>query len=100
MVTKKTLRTCANGHQYYKSSDCPTCPTCEEAKRPNAGFLSLLYAPARRALENAEIKTLNQLSKYSEEEILKLHGIGKTVIPILKRELNKAGLAFNDHQKQ
>jgi len=96
MVTKKTLRTCKNGHQYYKSGDCPTCPTCEEAKRPNNGFLSLLYAPARRALENADIKTLIQLSKFSEKDILKLHGIRKTAIPILKRELNNAGLTFND----
>lgn len=93
---KQTLRTCKNGHQYYKSSDCPICPTCEEAKRPKDGFLSLLSSPARRALENANITTLEKLSKYSECEILKLHGIGKTVIPILKRELEKAGLQFND----
>lgn len=96
MATKKTLRTCENGHQYYKSSDCPTCPTCEEAKRPIDGFLSLLYAPARRALENANIKSLKQLSKFSEKDILKLHGIGKTAIPILKSELNKGGLTFNN----
>jgi len=96
MITKKTLRTCINGHQYYKSSDCPTCPTCEKAKRPNIGFLSLLYAPARRALENADIKTLKQLSRFSEKDILKLHGIGKTAIPVLKSELKKIGLTFND----
>ena len=94
--SKQTLRTCKNGHQYYKSSDCPTCPTCEEAKRPKNGFLALLAAPARRALENANIKTLKKFSKYSENDILKLHGIGKTAIPILKRELEKAGLQFND----
>ena len=94
-MTKKTLRTCKNGHQYYKSSDCPTCPSCEEGKRPNDGFLSLLYAPARRALENAGIKTLKQLSKYSEEETLRLHGIGKTAIPVLKKALEEEGLSFN-----
>jgi len=94
-ILKKTLRTCKNGHQYDKSSDCPTCPICEEAKKPKDGFLSLLSAPARRALENANIKTLKQLSKYSENDILKLHGIGKTTIPILKRELKNAGLTFN-----
>jgi predicted RecB family nuclease len=92
MVTKKTLRTCKNGHQYYKSSDCPTCPICEEAKKPNDGFLSLLYAPARRALENADIRTLKQLSAHSEQEILKLHGIGKTAIPVLKKLLRKQDL--------
>src|SRR3954453_24228501 len=40
--TKKTLRTCPRGHKYYKSSDCPTCPICEEANKPSEGFLSLL----------------------------------------------------------
>jgi len=93
---KKTLRTCKSGHQYYKSSDCPTCPACEAAKKPKDGFLSLLYAPARRALENAGIKTLKELSTYSANDILKLHGIGKTIIPILERELKNAGLRFND----
>lgn len=96
MVTKKTLRTCKKGHQHYKGSDCQTCPTCEEKLKPKDGFISLLAAPARRALENAEIKSLKQLSKYSEKDLLKLHGIGKTAIPILKIELNKAGLTFKD----
>lgn len=96
MTVKKTLRTCKNGHQYFKSSDRPTCPECEEAKRPKSGFLPLLYAPARRALESANIMTLTQLSEYSERDIIKLHGIGKTAIPILKNELRKAGLKFKD----
>ena len=96
MASEKILKTCKKGHKFYKSSDCPTCPICEEAKRPNDGFLSLLYAPARRALENAGIKTLKQLSKFSEKDILKLHGIGKTTIPVLNSELNKIGLTFNN----
>ncbi len=40
MVTEKTLRTCEKGHEYYKSSDCPTCPTCEKERTPKEGFLS------------------------------------------------------------
>ena len=94
MTNTKTLRSCKNGHQYYKSSDCPTCPICEEAKRPQTGFMTLLAAPARRALENANISTLFQLSQFSEKDILKLHGIGKSAIPVLKRELEKEGLSF------
>jgi len=54
-----------------------------------------LGAPARRALENANILTLEQLSKYSEKDILKLHGIGKSTIPILKQQLENAGVQFN-----
>jgi len=80
------------GHSYYKSSDCPTCPVCEEEKKPKDGFLSLLAAPARRALENNGIRTLKQLSKLSEEEILRLHGMGKASLPKLKAALAEKGL--------
>lgn len=94
MKVKGTLRVCAQGHRYYKSSDCPTCPVCEAARQPTAAFTLALSAPARRALENAGIKTLKQLAKYSEKEILALHGIGPSAIPKLKAELKKNGLAF------
>lgn len=57
-------------------------------------FLSLLSAPARRALENNGIKTLEQLSKHSEKDIIKFHGVGKTTIPILQKVLKEKGLAF------
>jgi len=93
---EKTLRTCQNGHQYYKSSECPTCPVCEGARKPENSFLALLSAPARRALANAKISTLKQLAEYSEKDLLKLHGLGKASIPILKRELNSSGLTFKD----
>jgi predicted RecB family nuclease len=88
------LRTCENGHSYYKSSDCPTCPICESQRKPKTGFLSLLSAPARRALENNDITTLEKLSKYSEAAILKLHGIGKTTIPKLREALANENLTF------
>lgn len=96
MATNKRLKTCKLGHRFYKSSDCPVCPICEAGQKPKDNFLSLLGAPARRALENAGIKTLQQLSTFSEKEIITLHGIGKTTMPILKRELEKAGLTFNE----
>jgi len=91
---KKNLRTCPNGHQYYKSSDCPTCPVCEAERKPKEGFLALLGAPARRALENHGITTLKQLSKFSENEILELHGMDKTTIPKLITALKAEGLSF------
>lgn len=90
----KTLRICNQGHQYYKSTDCPTCPICEQERKPTEGFMSLLSAPARRALENQGITTLQQLSQFSEAQILKLHGIGKSSIPILRTALEKEGLSF------
>jgi len=92
--TKGILKTCKKGHQFYKSSSCPTCPVCEKLKKDSSGFMSGLSAPAQRALKNEGIKTIKQLSLYSEKEILKLHGIGKTAIPILKKELKKEKLKF------
>ena len=94
MEAKKYLKICKVGHKFFKSSDCPTCPICENERKPNDGFLSLLAAPARRALERENIKTLEDLSKWSEKEIINLHGLGKTTIPILRRELNDKGLDF------
>lgn len=99
-MTTKTLRTCSNGHQYYKSSDCPVCPKCEAQKSPASAFISALPAPARRALQNAGIVTLKQLAAHSEKEILSLHGIGKTAIPLLKKELENAGLSFKEDPKK
>jgi len=91
---KKTLRICSKGHKYYKSSDCLVCPVCEKEKTKNDKLFPGLSAPAKRALENAGIKTLKQLSKKSESELLKLHGMGKTAIPILRTILKTKGLSF------
>lgn len=97
MATEKTnLRICSNGHRYYKTSDCPTCPACEREKKPSEGFLSLLGAPARRALINNGITTLQQLSQYTEKEVLALHGMGPGSIPRLKDALHAEGLSFKN----
>jgi uncharacterized protein YdhG (YjbR/CyaY superfamily) len=57
-------------------------------------FLSDLPAPARRALESEGITTLKKLSKFSEKDLLKLHGIGPGSIPKLKSALENNGLSF------
>jgi len=93
-TSRKNLRICKNGHQYYKSSDCPVCPICGQERKPQEGFLSTLSAPARRALENNEITTLQELSGYSEKEILKFHGMGPSSIPKLSSALKEQGLSF------
>lgn len=91
----KTPRICKQGHRYYKSSDCPTCPQCEKIKSATvAGFLSHLSAPARRALENAGIDSAKKLAGFTIKEILQLHGIGPASIPILQAELQTNGLEF------
>jgi len=97
--TKKTLRTCKNGHRYYKSTDCPSCPTCEKEKKPTDGFLSQLSSPARNALLHyLQIDTLEKLSTYTEKEILALHGMGKASVPILRKAIKEKGLKFKDER--
>ena len=99
MNGKKTLRTCEKGHTYYKSTDCPTCPTCEKEKKPSDGFLSQLSSPARSALTYyLGIDTLEKLSAYTEKEILSLHGMGKASMPILRKALEEKGLAFKEQE--
>ena len=90
----RTSRICAQGHRYLKTSDCPTCPVCEEARKPSAGFLSKIGAPARRALERESIITLANLSERSEAELLQMHGIGPSSIPKLRKALEENGMRF------
>ena len=93
-LSEKNLRTCRRGHHYYKSSDCPVCPICEKMKRPAEEILLSVSAPARRALENAGVKTPQQLSKYTVEQLLTLHGMGPSSIPRLRKVLKSKGLSF------
>lgn len=91
---KGTLRICENGHRYYKSSDCPVCPVCEKEKQPAGNFLDRLSAPARRALEGKGINSVAALSRFTEKEILALHGIGPSSLPLLRAALEAEGLHF------
>jgi uncharacterized protein YdhG (YjbR/CyaY superfamily) len=62
-------------------------------KKPQSEFPKT-SAPTSRALENANVKTLKALSKWTEKDILKLHGIGPASIPILRKALKEKGLSF------
>lgn len=94
METKKKLKTCENGHRFFKSSNCPTYPICEEERKPKDSFMALLSAPARRALESVNIETLEDLANWNENEIIKLHGMGPSSIPKLKKALSENNLSF------
>ena len=94
MATQSRLKTCPRGHRFEKSSDCPTCPVCEAAKKPASGFLAELSAPARRALQGAGITTLPRLAKLSKKAVLALHGMGPGSIPKLEKALATKGLRF------
>lgn len=94
MTSKENVKTCENGHTFVKKSDCPTCPVCEKERKPDSGFLSVLSSPARRALANNGITTLEELAGFSEKEILAFHGMGPSSIPKLRKVLGEKGLGF------
>lgn len=96
LTVEKSLRVCEKGHKYYKSSECPSCPTCDKENKPKSGFLSKLSSPARNALVHEGIDTLQKLSKYTEKEILKIHGIGPASLPIMRTSLEGEGLSFKE----
>lgn len=89
----KQKKICKQGHTFYKSSDCPTCPICAKENVPTGVFADMA-SPVRRALEHKGIKTLKQFSKYTEKEILNMHGIGPSSMPLFKKKLKKADLSF------
>ena len=94
LTVEKSARVCEKGHTYYKSSECPSCPTCDKENKPKSGFLSKLSSPARNALVHAGIDTLKKLSDYTEKEILKIHGIGPASLPTMRTFLEEEGLSF------
>lgn len=92
----KNKRTCASGHSFFKTSDCPVCPICERDRKSTTDFFNELSAPARRALQNKGVTTLQQLAAFSKKEILALHGMGPASMPRLSNALKKAGLIFKN----
>ncbi len=98
MPADKKLKICSQGHPFYKSSDCPSCPVCEKEKAPDSGFLSSLSSPARNALLHYGIETIEQLAGYTEKEILRFHGIGKASLPVFHRSLAEKGLSFKPEE--
>ncbi len=86
--------TCSRGHVFSKTKDMPVCPVCWPGRYKKDTDVPKLGAPATRALLNQKITTLAQLSRYSEAEILALHGIGTTSMPVLRRALKAKGLSF------
>jgi hypothetical protein len=50
--------------------------------------------PAVRALEGAGYTQLSQLTRITEGELLKLHGVGPKAMRILREALAAAGMSF------
>jgi len=56
--------------------------------------LPKLASPTRRALKNAGIVHLKQLTQVTEEELLQLHGMGPNALEKLREALEANGLSF------
>ncbi len=88
-------KTCYKGHTFTKTSNCPTCPVCakEELKTAYAGGFPKIGSPAFIALKQSGIM-LSDLPKYSEKELLSIHGVGPSAVSRLREYLEAKGLEF------
>ena len=84
--------TCANGHVFDKTSDC-VCPKCGPGGVATSN-LPKIGAPATRALDDADVKDLEDLTDWSERDLLALHGMGPKAVDVLREHLAAKGLAF------
>jgi DNA-directed RNA polymerase alpha subunit len=50
--------------------------------------------PALNALENIGITTIHQLTKMTEKETLKIHGVGPKAVSVIKEAMKKDGISF------
>lgn len=67
---------------------------------PEAKLPAEISNPARRALVQAGITDLEQLVRFSEDEIKKLHGVGPHAIKHLHAALEAKGLSFAASKKK
>lgn len=64
---------------------------------PGGGLPRSLGKPAKRALSNAGIRNLDQLTDMTESEVLELHGMGQKALGQLRLSLADRGKSFADH---
>jgi len=62
------------------------------------GDFPRLAAPARRALAAAGVQRLEQLTKFTEDEVRRWHGIGPNAINQLRLAMAEKDLSFADRK--
>lgn len=67
--------------------------------QPESDLPQNLAAPARRALTGAGYTRLEQLAGASEDDIMRLHGMGPKAMEQLRRALAARGLAFAEKRE-
>lgn len=68
-------------------------------RRPEDDLPRSIGAPARRALAAAGYTQLAQLTAVSEDELLRLHGVGPKATQLLREALAAQGLAFAERDR-
>lgn len=63
-------------------------------KQVNKMDFPKISKPALRALDSINVKTLEDVTKFTEAELLALHGFGPKGIRILKEVMEVQGLKF------
>ena len=58
-----------------------------------------LSNPAQRALAGAGYVRLEQFTRVSEADVLKLHGMGPKAMDLIRRALSARGMSFADSGK-
>jgi hypothetical protein len=66
-------------------------------KAPGGDLPRSLGKPAKRALANAGVQDLDQLTYMTESEVLELHGMGQSALGQLRLALADRGKSFADH---
>jgi hypothetical protein len=67
-----------------------------EATHPNAGAFPPVGGPALRALARAGVRSLAELPRWSERDLLQLHGMGPKGVRLLGEALAARGWRFQD----
>lgn len=65
-------------------------------KLVNKMELPKISKPALRALNSINVKTLEDITNYSDAELLELHGFGPKAIRILREIMDEQGLKFKE----
>jgi hypothetical protein len=71
----------------------------KQSEHNDSDFPPGLSQPALRALAGAGLSRLEQLTKISESELMKLHGFGPNALEKLRHALEAKGLAFAAEKK-
>lgn len=69
--------------------------SARESTHPNeSAFPKGVSGPALRALHGAGVRSLRELTRWSEADLGKLHGMGPKALGVLKVAMEEEGLRF------